>query len=112
MRYTWKNQQQTTVEYKALGASGFSTGVEIGGDTLDGDLFFSAGLTAGFLGIAPYATLVDIEAGYVFLPNLYGSVNLNQFSREIVVAHAATSTILGSLSDSGWSLSAGIGFQY
>jgi hypothetical protein len=112
MRYTWTSQQQTTVEYTALGASGFSTGVEIGGDTLDGDLFFSIGLTAGFLGVRPYATIVDLEAGYAFLPNLYGSLSFNQFSREIRVVHASTSTPLGVLSDSGWSLSAGLGFQY
>jgi len=112
IRYTWKDSSHSTVEYKALNASGFNTGIEMGADTLNGDLFFSAGLTAGFLGVAPYATIVDIEAGYAFLPNLYGSLNFNQFSRETLVKHASTSTTLGTLSDSGWSLSAGLGFQY
>lgn len=112
MRYTWKDLARTTVEYKALNATGFSGGVELGGDTMNGDLFFSAGLTAGILGIAPYATLVDLEVGYAILPNIYGSLTFNQFSREIVVAHATTSTTLGTLSDSGWNLSAGVGFQY
>jgi hypothetical protein len=112
MRYTWKDLARTSVEYKALNATGGSFGVELGGDTMNGDLFFSAGLTAGMLGISPYATLVDLEVGYTILPNVYGSLAFNQFSREIVVAHATTSTTLGTLSDNGWSLSAGVGFQY
>jgi hypothetical protein len=112
MRYTWTDLARTTVEYKALNATGFSTGVELGGDTMNGDLFFSAGFTAGMLGISPYATLVDLEVGYAILPEIYGSLNFSQFSREIVVAHASTSTTLGTLSDNGWTLGASVGFQY
>lgn len=112
LRYTWKPGSQTTVEYKALNASGFSSGVELGGDTMNGDLFFSAGFTSGFVGLSPYASLVDLEIGYTLLPNVFASVNFNQFSRRIEIGHIATSTTLGTLSDSGWSLSTGVGFEY
>jgi len=112
LRYTWADAQQSKVNYKDLAAQGLSGGAEIGGDALNGDLFFSAALTGGFVGLSPYASIIDLEVGYVLMPNIYGSLNFNQFSRRVVITDRDTSIPIGELSDNGWNLSAGIGFQY
>jgi len=114
MRYTWAGQagSQTSVSYKALAAQGLTFGAEIGGDTLSGDLFFSAGYTAGLLGSAPYSHTVDLEAGYSVLPNVFAGLGFNLFTREITLSDSASGFELGTLSDNGWSLSASAGYQY
>jgi hypothetical protein len=114
MRYTWAGQAgtQTTVQYKALAAQGLTLGAEIGGDAMGGDLFFSAGFTEGFIGAAPYSSTVDLEAGYAFLPNVFGSLGFNLFTRSITLSDSASGFELGELSDNGWSLTASAGYQY
>ena len=117
IRYTWKgygppDYLETSVEYKPISASGTSFGVELGGDALEGDLFYSAGYTGAMLGTSVYSNSVDIQAGYSFMPNVFATLGYNLFTRTLDLKTAETDLTLGTLSDSGWALSAGIGYQY
>ena len=64
------------------------------------------------LGTSVYSNSVDIQAGYSFMPNVFATLGYNLFTRTLDLKTAETDLTLGTLSDSGWALSAGIGYQY
>ena len=117
IRYTWKgytpsNPVQTAVEYAGISAQGLSIGAELGGDALDGNLFYAAGYTGAMLGSTIYSSSIDLQAGYVVLPNVFTTLGYNLFTRNLTLTDPNTSLALGDLSDSGWALSLGVGYQY
>ena len=117
IRYTWKdytpsNPVKTAVSYAGTSLSGPSIGAELGGDALNGDLFYSAGYTGAMLGGAIYSSSIDLQAGYAFLPNVFTTVGYNLFTRSLSITDQNTQLPLGDLSDSGWAVSLGVGYQY
>ena len=64
------------------------------------------------LGSTIYSSSIDLQAGYVVLPNVFTTLGYNLFTRNLTLTDPNTSLALGDLSDSGWALSLGVGYQY
>ncbi|MEC7240384.1 MAG: hypothetical protein VXW32_04045, partial [Myxococcota bacterium] len=117
IRYTWKgytpsNPVQTAVEYAGISTSGPTVGAELGGDAMNGDLFYSAGYTGAMLGTTIYSSSIDLQTGYVVMPNVFATLGYNLFTRTLTLTDANSNLPLGDISDSGWAVSLGLGYQY